>query len=92
MKLITKDSDGNRWLLWPIRVKWGAAGSSTWFKSHGWCVGSESVPTSETAFGCMPGFRDVFGQTLHFGRLKITFGKGREAEFGSVMQAAPGAR
>jgi hypothetical protein len=88
------DSDGNRWALWPISLRWvpplrlsevdgphsGAPRlHSAWLATHGWWIENESVPAAKTAFGMMPGFRKVYGQTLHLGRLKICFGKTRNA-------------
>lgn len=72
------DSEDNRWQLWPIGLRWGdKLSSSRPFSTHGWRVGTESVPVAKTSFGCMPGFRKVFGQTLHLWRLKICFGRVR---------------
>lgn len=66
--------DKSRWMWWPIRIKFSAASASTWFRRHGWQTGFERVAVSKTSFGCMPGFRSVFGQTWHFGRLKVCLG------------------
>lgn len=84
------DEDGNRWLLWPIRLRWvrplcETSGPWTgaprlfrgWFVTHGWSVGDERVPVAKTAHGMMPGWRKLYGQTLHLGRLKICFGDAR---------------
>jgi hypothetical protein len=74
----TKDKDGNRWLLWPIRLRVAEHRSKAWFKTHGWQIGFEPVPESQTAFGCMPGWRGLYGQTFHLGRLKVLFGPSTE--------------
>lgn len=71
----TRDDDGNRWQIWPIRLKWGDGISSGWFKTHGFQTGVEPTSDGTTARGCMPFLRKVFGQTLHLGRLKIVFGR-----------------
>lgn len=72
-----RDDEGHRWQLWPIRLGWAAPliGWSPWFRTHGWQTGSEPTPNGSTAFGMAPGFRKVFGQTLHLGRLKVKFGR-----------------
>lgn len=67
--------DGSRWQVWPVRIRFKRGASHRWLARHGWQVGSESVPVEKTSFGCMPGYRAVFGQTLHFGPLKILLGK-----------------
>jgi hypothetical protein len=91
MFLKTIDSQGDRWLWWPIRLRWAPEGSSLWFKSHGWEVGSERCAVSETGGRCMPGFRSVIGRTLHFGRLKVCMGGGwrGRAESGGEVQSPP---
>jgi hypothetical protein len=66
-----RDRSGNRRVLWPIRLKWGQF--PHWFERHGWPVGSERC--NYTAWGYMPGWRGVNGQTLHLGKLKVMFGK-----------------
>lgn len=96
MFLKTFDSRGDRWLLWPIRLRWVAetgairTNSRRWVTSHGWQVGTEVCAVSETGKHCMPGYRGVFGRTLHFGRLKVLFGRERsQAERGSAEHAPP---
>ncbi len=64
--------DGDRYLLWPIRIKWRPYG--TYWGWHGFQVGTELCSLSETSKACIPGHRRVFGQTLHVGPLKIVFG------------------
>jgi len=68
MFLKTIDSGGDRWLLWPIRLSWGPKLSSAWFTTHGWQVDTERCSVAETGKRNMPGFRGVFGRTLHLGR------------------------
>lgn len=75
MTLRKRDSEGNRWQLWPVRLSWGDRVSSCWFTTHGWQTGTEPTEDGSTAHGMMPGLRKVFGQTLHLGRLKVLFGK-----------------
>ena len=71
--------DGNRYLLWPISFAWGhQLPPSSFFAWHGWQVGSEPCALEDTAQSCVHGFRGVFGQTLHIGRLKILFGSPRD--------------
>ena len=72
------DTDRNRWALWPISLRWGAKEcSSRPGNTHGWFIDYEAVPSSLTSYGCMPGWRKLYGQTLHVWRLKICFGKVR---------------
>lgn len=75
--LKTRDEEGHRWQLWPIRLGWARPliGWSSWFATHGWQTGSELTGDGSTAYGMMPGYRKVFGQTLHLGRLKLKFGR-----------------
>lgn len=91
------DSNGDRWLWWPIRLRWVQPISkslrSKWFTTHGWQVGTERCAESQTGRRCMPGFRDVFGRTLHLGRLKVLFGRERsKAERQVTVQAPPTTR
>ena len=74
LKKLTKN--GSRLQFWPVRLKWGV--TTSWFSTHGWQTGSERVPVEKTSFGCMPGFRAVFGWTFHLGRLKVCFGRDLE--------------
>lgn len=68
-----RSAAGDRRLLWPIRLNWGDMSSSCWFGRHSWYVGPETnYPGS---LSCIPGWRQVYGQTIHFGRLKVCFGK-----------------
>lgn len=93
MFLKTFDSGGDRWLWWPIRLHWAPKNSSKWFASHGWQVGTEHCTVAETGGRCMPGFRAVIGRTLHFGRLKVLFGRERsKAERACTEQAPPSAK
>jgi hypothetical protein len=89
MFLKTIDSGGDRWLLWPIRLSWGPKLSSAWFTTHGWQVDTERCSVAETGKRCMPGFRGVFGRTLHLGRLKVLFGRECVGERASANQAPP---
>lgn len=68
------DEDGDRYHLRPIRFAWNPS-ASCWFKWHGWQTGAERCAYSETSKSCVPGYRRVFGQTLHFGPLKVMFGR-----------------
>lgn len=87
------DTNGDRWLLWPIRLRWVPGSPSRWFTSHGWQVGTERCPESQTGGRHMPGFRGVFGRTLHLGRLKVLFGRERsKAERQVTVQAPPSTR
>ena len=71
--------DGSRYLLWPIRFAWGhQLPPSSFFAWHGWQVGHEPCALEDTARNCVSECRDVFGQTLHIGRLKILFGQPRD--------------
>lgn len=72
--MIIKYKDGSRRLMRPIRLSWADPLSACWFKTHGWQVGCEACSLAETSFGCMPGWRRVYGWTFHLGRLKIKFG------------------
>ena len=71
LKSWIRHPDGHRRALWPIRLKWGHY--SHWFVRHGWILDHERC--SYTARGCMPGWRGVYGQTIHFGKLKVCLGK-----------------
>lgn len=76
----TRTSDGHRIELWPIRLKWVRpltpdAPRTLWPHRHLWQTCSERTPDGSTAFGMMPGYRKVYGQTWHFGRLKLCFGR-----------------
>jgi len=68
------DRDGNRHFIWPVRLGWARKTTGRFFDRHGWQVGCERVPLVETGYGCMPGFRKVFGQTFHIGALKVIAG------------------
>jgi hypothetical protein len=68
------NDDGDRFYLWPIRVRWAPGRATRWFDWHGWQVGTESVSRVKTSRACMPGYRRVFGQTLHLGPLLVMFG------------------
>lgn len=72
---LTSDGEGNRFQLWPIRLKWSAHSASRLFDRHGWQTGTEHTPDGSTGAGFMPGIRGVFGQTFHIGRLKVCLGK-----------------
>ena len=74
LRPLRMQKDGSRFCLWPIRLGWQPGGCSTFFGRHGWQIGSERVPVTDTSSGCMPGSRDVFGQTFHIGALKIKLG------------------
>jgi len=51
-----------RYLLWPVRFSWGRPWTRP-FTTHGWEVQAD-------------GFEQrVYGWTLHFGKLKVLFGK-----------------
>ena len=66
---------GDRYLRWPIRFAWGhQLPPTSFFAWHGWQVRDEPCALEETSDRCVPGYRGVFGQTLHIGRLKIMFG------------------
>lgn len=71
------DKDGDRWAWWPVslRISWRFGNWRQWFKTHGWQIGSERVDPALTSRACMPGFRRVFGWTLHLGPLKVCFGR-----------------
>lgn len=92
MFLKTIDSGGDRWLWWPVRLRWVSdhpkSLRSKWFTTHGWQVGSERCSVAQTGKRNMPGYRGVFGRTLHFGRLKVLFGRERS----STVQAPPTSR
>lgn len=76
----------SRRLMWPISLKWSAATTSRWFRQHGWQVGSERCSAADTSDGCMPGYRAVFGWTLHLGQLKVVFGRERVGDCGCAVQ------
>jgi hypothetical protein len=73
-KLCRFTPEGDRCHLWPIRISWGPKASSVWFVTHGWQTGVERCAPHETSEACMPGYRRLFGQTFHLGRLKVKFG------------------
>jgi hypothetical protein len=63
------------WEFWPISFKWGnQIPCSTFFAWHGWQIGAENCHLHETSKSCISGFRDIYGQTIHIGKLKIIFG------------------
>jgi hypothetical protein len=72
--------DRSRFCLWPIRFSWKRKSAGKFFDRHGWQVGSEPVALADTSWGCMPGYRDVFGQTFHIGAFKIMCGPIRQEE------------
>jgi hypothetical protein len=82
---LTRTCDGHRIALWPIYFLWGARSSGAWFTRHFWETHSEQTPDGSTAGGTMPGLRKVFGQTIHFGRLKLCAGR-RTRDMGCVPQ------
>lgn len=53
----------DRYLWWPIRLVWGDPFSSTWWTWHGVEVGADAIE------------QRVYKRVLHFGRLKIVFGR-----------------
>jgi hypothetical protein len=59
---------------WPIRLKFIPGSSGHWFRWHGWQIG---INTPE------------YGQTFHFGPLKVTLGDDTYGYVGSSMYAAP---
>lgn len=71
--------DGHRIQFWPVFLRWANPLTpnmpSRWFHRHLWQTGSEMTPDGSTAGGMMPGLRSVYGQTWHFGRLKLCLGK-----------------
>jgi hypothetical protein len=72
---LTHDGEGNRFQVWPIRLKWSAGSASRFFDRHGWQTGTERTPDGSTGGRCMPGYRAVYGQTFHIGRLKVCLGR-----------------
>jgi hypothetical protein len=70
---LRKFDHGDRFCLWPISLGW-ISGWTPFFTWHGWGIGHESCLVSETGNLSMPGYRDIYGQTLHLGPLKIMFG------------------
>jgi hypothetical protein len=78
-----RSDDGGRYLLLPVHVKLSPRrfGLGWLFGRHGWQVGSEAVPFEKTSHGCMPGYRDVYGQTVHLGPIQIIFGPRELHEF-----------
>ncbi len=79
---MTIEKDKSRRVNWPIRLRW-SSNHKGWFTTHGWQIGSERVPVEQTSFGCMPGYRAVFGWTFHLGPLKVCFG--RKLELGCQL-------
>lgn len=68
--------DGHRYQRRPISIRWGHEQSKArWFTTHGWQTGAERVSVPLTGDGNVLGYRNVFGWTLHLGRLKICFGR-----------------
>lgn len=68
-----RKDDGGRFLLWPISVERGMPGC--WhFGQHGWELGAERVDFEDTAIGNMPGYRSVYGQTIHLGPIRVSLG------------------
>lgn len=79
-----RSEEGERYCLWPIRLglvpRKGSVNCPWWrrfyaFTWHGWQTHTEQVPVEKTSKGSMPGFRRVFGQTLHLGFLQIRLGR-----------------
>ena len=72
-----RNADGDRYLLWPIGVGLvpRLGGKRLYaISQHGWHVRYETVPVEKTSRGCMPGFRAVSGQTLHFWFFQVRLG------------------
>jgi hypothetical protein len=61
-------------LWWPIKLRWIKGGNHTFICTHWFAVGSERCSDDETSGRCCPGYREVFGWTLHIGNLKVIFG------------------
>lgn len=78
MRPLRIQKDGNRYCLWPIRLRWIPPLSKkvprAFFSRHGWHVFYERVPVEKTGSPCMPGIRSVFGQTFRIGRLGVLLG------------------
>jgi hypothetical protein len=88
MRLIGKNDDRARYHLWPIRLKWKTRANNlslnlSHWGWHGWQTGAERVPEAKTSFGCMPGYRKTFGQTLYLGRLLVILGPKRGQDGGT---------
>ncbi len=83
------DADGARWLRWALRVRlvFGPLWWRSWFKNHGWPAGHELVPVEWTTRGCVPGLRQLVGQTYHLGPLKLLFGREQTAEHRRLIDA-----
>ena len=79
MRLVGRNVDRARYLLWPVRFTRKTDGFPPHWGWHGWHVRYENVSREKTSAGCMPGYRAVYGQTLHLGRLLILFGPGGKA-------------
>ena len=77
-KNVVQNKDRDRWQWWPVRLMWRER-STHLVDWHGWQVANERVDVSKTSARCVPGYRAVFGQTFHFGPLKICFGRNRDA-------------
>lgn len=69
-----KMSDGARLQLWPVRIGLCPRLQRFHIGWHAWHVCDEHVPEDETQFGYMPGWRGVFGQTVHLGFFQIRLG------------------
>lgn len=76
--------DRSRQQLWPIKLKWiplkhySCCGGFVWLTRHWWHAGAEYVAAGSESENCIPGIRDVFGWTFHFGPIKVVFGKNLE--------------
>lgn len=58
----------SRYLWWPVRILWADRKASRWFARHGWHVAFDGIE------------QRVYGQTFHFGRLKVCFGREHTTE------------
>lgn len=61
------------WEWFGSKNEWGYG--QTWMDRR--AIETERVPDEKTSASCIPGYRRVFGQTFHFGPLKVFFGAQR---------------
>lgn len=64
---------GNRIAWWPIRLGRSPMGWRN-ISHHGWVLGAERTPDGSTAFGMMPGLREVLGHAITVGPVQLRFG------------------
>jgi hypothetical protein len=83
------DSEGSRWLRWPLRFRlvFRHGAWRTWFTAHGYPGGHELVPVELTSRGCVPGLRRLVCQTYHLGPLKLLFGRDEAPERRALVES-----